>query len=165
MGSNKRGTWSSAAKGILNEIGNSDNFIDASCCNIDYALSIISLHDDVDWEDKRFSSEKLRYYNLYKSEKNVEDYLLLDLTKFQRSILAQYRCGILPLQIEVGRYRNIELSQRICPMCNLEVEDEIHFLLTCNSYAEIRSKLFKDASSFDCLFSNFNVFEKFTFLM
>ena len=67
--SNKRGTWSSAAKGILNEIGNSDNFIDASCCNIDYALSIISLHDDVDWEDKRFRSEKLRYYNLYKSEK------------------------------------------------------------------------------------------------
>ena len=136
-----------------------------SCCNIDYALSIMSHNDDIDWQLKRDKSEKLRYYNLYKTEKNVEDYLLLDLSKYQRSVFAQYRCGILPLQIEVGCYRNIELSNRICQVCNSEVEDEIHFLLSCDAYAELRSNLFQKASQFDSTFLRYDVYEKFAFLM
>ena len=89
----------------------------------------------------------------------------LDLSKYQRSVFAQYRCGILPLQIEIGRYRNIELSNRTCQICNAEVEDEIHFLLTCDAYAEARNKLYQKASSFENAFPEYDVFEKFTFLM
>ena len=89
---------------------------------------------------------------MYKYDKKVEDYLLLDLSKYQRSIFSQYRCGILPLQIEVGRYKNIDLPQRICQVCSTEVEDEIHFLLTCNAYAKPRETLFKKATEFDYTF-------------
>ena len=163
--SNKRGAWSSAAKHIFNEIGCNENFFDLSCCNIDHAVSILSYQDDVDWQTSRYKSDKLRYYNLYKAEKNVEDYLLLDLSKYQRSVFAQFRCGILPLQIEIGRFRNIELSNRICQVCHTEVEDEIHFLLTCDAFVEPRTNLYQKAYTADKAFPTYDVYEKFTFLM
>ena len=46
------------------------------------------------------------------------------------------------LNIEFGRYRNIERSQRLCKVCNAnEIEDEFHFILRCNLYDDLR-KLF-----------------------
>ena len=50
-------------------------------------------------------------------------------------------------------------------MCNTEVEDEIHFLLICDAYAEPRCNLYHKASTFDHAFPEFDVFEKFLFLM
>ena len=53
--------------------------------------------------------------------------------------MAQFRLGILLLEIEIGRFRNIPLGNRISQMCNNNVvEDEIHFLCECNSYSEYR---------------------------
>ena len=98
---NFKGTWSYAVRQVFNEIECPEYFIGASKCDMEYVKSIISLHDDSKWQQKRYTSDKLRYYNLYKCDKSVEDYLLLDLTKYQRSVFAQYRCGILPLQIEI----------------------------------------------------------------
>ena len=114
---------------------------------------------------KDIKSEKLRYYNLYKYDKTTEDYLLLDLTRHQKSIFAQFRCGILPLEIEVGRYRNVPLAQRICRLCLNEVEDEIHLLLNCHAYLSSRGKLFGKAREIEYNFSQFDEIEKFTFLV
>ena len=84
--------------------------------------------DLVDWDFSRYKSDKLRYYNLYKYDKDAEEYTKMNINKYQRSMFAQFRCGILPLEIEVGRYRDIPLKERICQLCNNAVEDEIHFL-------------------------------------
>ena len=162
---NIKGTWTYAVRQILNGIKCPELISNLNCCNIDYATSII-YHDDCEnWQNKRYKSEKLRYYNLYKSEKNVEEYLLFDITKYQRSVFAQFRCGILPLQIEIGRFRNIDLPDRVCQICDAEVEDEIHLLLACVAYAEPRERLLKKAVESNNFFPNYDVFEKFTFLM
>jgi hypothetical protein len=42
------------------------------------------------------------------------------------------------LEIEHGRYFNIPADQRICKLCKLTVEDEIHFLLECPKLEEAR---------------------------
>ena len=42
------------------------------------------------------------------------------------------------LRIESGRYNNTPLERRICYMCGLEVEDELHFLMRCVAYEDIR---------------------------
>ena len=63
------------------------------------------------------------------------------------------------------RYRNIDLPQRICQVCNTEVEDEIHLLLTCKAYTKQRETLFKKAAEFDNTFCEQEDLEKFTFLM
>ncbi len=49
-----------------------------------------------------------------------------------------YRCGLLPLSIETGRWGNIPLEDRICKMCDsLVVEDEYHFIFHCSLYNNI----------------------------
>jgi hypothetical protein len=51
--------------------------------------------------------------------------------KYLRSILAQFRCGILPLRIETGRYHGEPVKERICSLCSENnVEDKIHFFIT-----------------------------------
>ena len=89
----------------------------------------------------------------------------MNINKYKRSVLAQFRSGILPLQIEVGRYRNIQLCDRICPMCNLAVEDEIHFLCQCPKYSDVRAIVF-NAVSLKCdRFMSIDVLDQFVFLM
>ena len=80
--------------------------------------------------------------------------------------MAQFRLGILPLEIEVGRFRNIPLANRICQMCNSGVvEDEIHFLCECNNYSEYRSSLFSGAEETESNFLCKDSLDKFVYLM
>ena len=65
------------------------------------------------------------------------------LNRGQRSLLAQFRSGILPLKIETGRYQNIPPEFRLCIMCDRDViEDESHFMFHCQLYDNIRQKLY-----------------------
>ncbi len=64
-------------------------------------------------------------------------YVLTGMSRRERSLLAQFTFGILPLEIEVGRYHNKPVAERKCPFC-AEVEDEIHFLFNCEKYNEFR---------------------------
>ena len=163
---NKRGTWSYNIKHVLQEIGQHESFETFSTIDMGYAKSVLIDSDSDDWDNRRYRSDKLRYYNLYKGDKNCADYLKMNITKYQRSLFAQFRSGILPLEIEVGRYRNIDLSERICKLCDLNmVEDEIHFLCVCPLYTEERGHLFSKVFLSNSSFSNLDSFDKFVYLM
>jgi hypothetical protein len=42
------------------------------------------------------------------------------------------------LNIETGRFYNLDRHERVCSMCNLNVvEDEYHFILQCEKYIDI----------------------------
>ncbi len=57
----------------------------------------------------------------------------------RRSLLAQFRLGILPLLIETGRFRNMIPEERLCFICNRNViEDEQHFAYVCNEYSQLK---------------------------
>ncbi len=62
------------------------------------------------------------------------------MTRFQRSTFAKLRCGILPIQIEVGRFRGQKEGDRKCPVCKTAVESEIHFMFECSAYDAIRNE-------------------------
>jgi hypothetical protein len=69
----------------------------------------------------------------------------LNLRKYERSLLSQFRCGILPLRVETGRYVGEPVETRLCKFCNLNtVEDEKHFLLSCELYDVIRQNVYSD---------------------
>ena len=55
---------------------------------------------------------KLRFYRAFKNKFKIEKYLKMNLTRFKRSHLAQLDLGILPLMVELGKIRNINL----CPV-------------------------------------------------
>ena len=46
--------------------------------------------------------------------------------------------------VEVGRFRGVELENRICPICFSEVEDEIHFLFKCQYYNHLRAVFYNN---------------------
>ncbi len=54
------------------------------------------------------------------------------------------RCGTAPLRIETGRFENMNVDEWICQICNTDViEDEMHFLMSCNAHQQERHKLLK----------------------
>ena len=56
---------------------------------------------------------KLRTYRLFKIEFKLEDYVHMDLSLAQMSILAQIRCGILPLCIETQWVEGMAEAERL----------------------------------------------------
>ena len=85
---------------------------------------------------------KLRLYKLYKEEYKEESYLRIPISRGHRSAFAKLRCGVAPLRVETGRYENIPFKDRLCFNCLDTVEDEIHVLLECPLYCDIRANIF-----------------------
>ena len=82
---------------------------------------------------------KLRTYRLFKNNFAFESYL--DLDNFNRNILIRFRISAHNLEIE-----NIPLNERICKLCKLEIEDEIHFLLQCPILNSFRTEAMQQIS-------------------
>ena len=49
-------------------------------------------------------------------------------------MMAQFRNGILLLEIETGRYRHIQADERFCLNCRTLEETELHFSMVCPLY-------------------------------
>jgi len=91
------------------------------------------------FDDNRRAScnNKLRTYRLFKDKFIQENYLKWE-NFCQRRLITKFRISSHNLEIEHGRYFNISADQRICKLCKLTVEDEIHFLLECPKLEEAR---------------------------
>ena len=82
-----------------------------------------------------------------------------------RRILAKFRSGSLPLQIEIGRYAKpkVPLDNRICKLCKDNVvEDELYFLLCCDFYSDLRRPLMQLCN---VNFPNMLIKDKFVFIV
>ena len=81
---------------------------------------------------------KLRTYALMKTEIGLENYLNVINNVSIRTQFSKFRLSDHNLEIEKGRHRGIVAEQRFCPFCKSNVENEIHFLLECPIYKELR---------------------------
>ena len=81
--------------------------------------------------------KKIRNYKLFKTTFETELYLSKTITHRYRSAFAKFRCGVAPLRIETGRYENKEVNERVCFICNDQIEDEKHVLLACPLYVDL----------------------------
>ena len=122
---------------------------------------------DVFNDDGHINGNKLRTYRLYKSHLQTETYVKLPLQRDHRRILAMFRCGNLPLHIETGRFANpkIPVEQRTCFHCPQSVENELHFLIECPFYDDLRRKMLHKAQLCNSDFVTYNTTEKLIFLM
>lgn len=82
---------------------------------------------------------KLRTYQLFKEEFKTEKYLYISMSAKHRSALAKFRCGVAPLRLETGRYENLAVRDRICPICKHCFETEVHVLTQCPAYQTLRN--------------------------
>ena len=60
---------------------------------------------------------------------------------------------------------NLNIERGICPLCNIEPEDEIHFILKCPKLDECRKELFSNISSVVPSFNDMDEFQKFKFIL
>ncbi len=76
------------------------------------------------------------------------------------------RCGTARLRIETGWYERLPVEQRVCEVCDSDnVEDEMHFLISCNVFTQERTKLFTHVSQFVGNFNELSLEDKFIVLM
>ena len=97
----------------------------------------------LEWANKIQSVSKLRTYRQIKTVFGTENYLLSTLSKGEKSYFAQFRCGILPLRVETGRYIGLNANETLCT--SNEIEDELHLLLKCSLYDDLRRTLIAKA--------------------
>ena len=102
---------------------------------------------------------KLRTFNCFKKFNETPHYLLRPLSFFKRKAMANLRLGTLKLRVETLRFLRpkVPFVDRVCIVCdnvNGDVEDEVHFLMHCNAYSDLRCDLLnsiKKSESFESL--------------
>ena len=93
-------------------------------------------------------------------------YVKTILNRSDRSLIAKFRCGILQLHVETGRFYQTKLEDRTCKVCNDgSLEDELHFLCLCQKYSEDRRKMYNQAKNRVINFENLDTESKFKALM
>ena len=123
---------------MLGTIGLSDHFYNRETIDLSYATRKTKEHFTSQRRNSIAQTPKLRTYKLFKNAHTTDQYILpgildvyigslilLNLQKNERSMLAQLRCGILPLRIETGRYTGEPADSRLCIFCDSsEIENE-----------------------------------------
>ena len=81
-------------------------------------------------------------------EINLLTYLLTYMHRRNRSLIAQFRLGILPLYIETERYDNTPVANRIGKVCDSRaVEDEFNYVMQCSRYTVFMEVLYNKSSN------------------
>jgi hypothetical protein len=91
----------------------------------------------------------------------MENFLKLDIDRSDISNVVRFRISNSILMLEKGRHRNIDLENRVCPLCKFEVEDELHFTIKCTKLQELRNKFYQKISDILHSFYNLSDTEKF----
>ena len=112
-----------------------------------------------DWRTETLSLSSLENFTKFKSVHGLEKYLSIITNKQHLIAYTRFRLRSHSLAIETGRHRNIPREHRTCLYCDSDqVEDEVHFLLFCAFYDELRRPLIP-------LISELNTHDAFVFLL
>ena len=102
------------------------------------------------WKTKLYSSERFATYRIFKNDFGLELYIDdITIKKFRNS-LVRFRLGINELRVN-KRFQHNNLVDKSCPLCEYELEDEIHFLFVCEGYRHFRSKYLSGCYEFENL--------------
>jgi hypothetical protein len=83
-----------------------------------------------DSRENKIIGSKLRTYCSFKNNIILEKKLLISNDE-QRVLYTKFRISAHKLEIEKGRHIGLKVEDRICQLCNDDIEDEVHFLLQC----------------------------------
>ena len=138
-------TWSSKIKELLERSGFYDVWLFPESVNINMFLNILQcrLRDNYinEWNQGLNQSQSLTMYKEVKRTFEMSSYLIKMQNRKFRNALAKLRLSSHSLNIETGRHRNIDRSNRKCSACNLnDIEDEFHFTLICPAYENLRKQ-------------------------
>ena len=107
---------------------------------------------------------KLRSYRAFKTEYKTENDLTCLLSRRHRSAFSKFRCGVAPLRLETERYENLQVNDSL--FCSDQsVETEIHVLLNCPLYDDLRQAIVDNIFMHYDHFNTLDELEKLTVIL
>ena len=92
-----------------------------------------------EWKEEAGGMSKLSMYVIAKDFAEIGTLVKSNLPRNERSLLARLLCGILPLELEKGRWKRTGREIRYCKTCDdKKVETEFHFVFQCSALSEVR---------------------------
>ena len=84
-----------------------------------------------------------------------------------RKLYCSFRISCHDLEIERGRYIRPRKppEKRICKLCKMHSETEMHFICDCTQYSDLREDLYKYVEVEDENFMNASSQDKFKYMM
>ena len=90
-------------------------------------------------------SERFEFYSMIcSSEKRLAYHLSIDIKRHLKCIFSKFRFGVTNINTHYFRYRQHNQGHLLCPYCKDAKEDEVHFVLNCPLYINIRKKFIKE---------------------
>ncbi len=85
--------------------------------DIDNMKSLLMENEISNWSNTIKDKSKLDFLAKVKPVFGLEPFVKLNINRYDRSLLAQLRYGILQIQLETGRYSNEVRENRFCKVC------------------------------------------------
>ena len=173
---NSKQNWLSSIHSILTKLGFGEIWNNCGTLNqnkfiSELKLSLKSIYCQK-WQEALLSnpeSNKLRTYSKFKTNFQLEPYLLTTKNYEKRRIFTQLRISAHDLHIETGRYTKpakTPVNNRICRFCDKnQIEDEFHVVMECTHYNEFREELCSELQTFSLYDEIPNEDLKFIYLM
>ena len=98
------------------------------------------------WYQNQWNFPKLDIYRQIKSDFRVEPHILYVRNRKHQQALSRLRVSSHNRLIEQGRHSCpvVPRNERLCKFCPLnEIDDEMHFLMTCSFHSDERNALLK----------------------
>ena len=67
-------------------------------------------------------------------------YIRLNINRQLKVLMTRFRFGVTDIYVHSLRYRNVNQNQMNCPFCDDTTENEIHFILCCPMYDNLRER-------------------------
>ena len=80
-------------------------------------------------------------YKTFSQSHELKPYLTLDLDLHFKYVMARFRLGVSDIATHHYRYREFDDNDLLCPLCRINKEDEIHFVLCCPVLQDIRKNV------------------------
>ncbi len=129
-------------------------FTNKLACNLTTVKNKCNGMQNIKWKHLLSTKPKLKTFVKFKENVCTEDYVKHCTSRKKRSLMVQFRIGILPLYIETGRFRDKRIDKRVCLL---------HFLCVCTTYSNYRQNLYSIANNDN--FLSMSNDEKFVFLL
>ena len=162
--------WIETIKESLSTIGMYENYLDP-CSQINQGTHKIFYKRLSDiYHQNAFTtindeSSKLRTYALLKYKPGMSRYITEISSTKDRVALSKLRLSNHKLHIETGRFHNLDKTKRLCPFCKNQVENEIHFIVSCPTYTALREPIFLEIQENVGNFESLSDREKFMYIL
>ena len=115
-------TWYSEIQCILAYLGLNIRPTDGDQYDLTNAYNYLLKTNRSSWQLEASRKPKLRTYIKIHDFSKIQTLVKANITRYQRSILTQLKCGILPLKYETDRYQGIAPENRVCDkICDMNV--------------------------------------------